>query len=512
MSTDNTGKRIAKNTLALYFRMFFLLLVSLYTNRVVLAELGASDFGIYSVLYGLMVIISFFTTAIANATQRFLNVELGKGSTLSNLRKVFSATVAINILLAVVLFVLGETLGLWFVNTQMNFDPDRMTAVNWVYQFLVGNWVVGVISAPYYSAIITHERMDIFAGFSVLEAVIKLLFVFALPFIHWHQLELFTFMVFFISCVLAVCYVVFSRRHFEESRQIDWHFDWSIVRRMLGFTSWTVLGVCTTSFQVQGVAILVNLFFGTIVNAAFGIAMQVNGVVKRFVQSFLTAFNPHIVKTYAADQLDEMHLYIIRGCRIAIVLVAMFVIPLMIETPTVLTLWLNKVPDQTVVFVRFILLAMLIDCSSELLTTAVGSTGQVKWYNIVLSLFGILQLIITWVLYHYGYASYTAMYVYLSMIVVMLIVRFYFTSIEVSLSMRRVFTDILLRSIFFILIAASLPCWLHLFLEGQGLFKLLIVSSSSIVSILVSAWLIMAASSERQMIIQLIRKKLGKTD
>lgn len=494
--------------MALYFRMFFLLVVSLYSNRVVLAELGASDFGIYTVLYGVMVIIAFFTTAIANATQRFMNVELGRQSSLADLRKVFSATVAINLLLALVLFVLGETFGLWFVNTQMNFDSSRMDAVNWVYQFLVANWVVGVLSAPYYSAIITHERMDIFAGLSVVEAVIKLAFVLALPFIHWHQLELFTFMVLLISCVLAVCYIVFSRKHFEESRRIDWHFDWSIVRRMLGFTSWTVLGVLTTSFQVQGVAILVNIFFGTVVNAAFGIAMQVNGVVKRFVQSFLTAFNPHIVKTYAAGALSEMHAYILRGCRIAILLVATFVIPLMVETPTVLSLWLTEVPDQTVIFVRFVLLAMLIDCSSELLTVAVGATGRVKWYNVVLTVCGFLQLLVTWVLYRNGYASYSAMYVYLLMIVLMLVLRFWFTVRAVGLSILEVVRQVGLRGSVFALIAMSVSYWMHTMVESQGFMRFLIMGLLSVLCTLVSGWFVMLQSSERQGILNGIRKKL----
>lgn len=507
MSTDNTGRRIAKNTLALYFRMFFLLLVSLYTNRVVLAELGASDFGIYTVLYGLMVIIAFFTTAIANATQRFLNVELGKRSTLADLRKVFSATFAINLLLALVLFVLGETVGLWFVNTQMNFDPTRMTAVNWVYQFLVGNWVIGVISAPYYSAIITHERMDIFAGFSVLEAVIKLLFVFALPFIQWHQLELFTFMVFFISCMLAVCYTIFSRKHFEESRQIDWHFDWSIVRRMLGFTSWTVLGVCTSSFQVQGVAILVNIFFGTIVNAAFGIAMQVNGVVKRFVQSFLTAFNPHIVKTYSAGQLEEMHTYIIRGCRIAIFLVAIFVVPLIIEAPTVLSLWLSKVPDQTVFFVRFILVAMLIDCCSELLTVAIGATGKVKWYNLVLTFCGLIQLLATWILYKSGYSSGSAMYVYLIVLAIMVAIRFWYVSYEVRLSISCVFREIIGRTVAFVILGSFLPVTLYLILENS-IITFFLICIVCLISVFISGWLCMALPSERTAIQKLMRQKL----
>lgn len=510
MENNNTGKRIAKNTMALYFRMFFLLLVSLYTNRVVLAELGASDFGIYSVLYGLMVIIAFFTTAIANATQRFLNVELGKGSALADLRKVFSATVAINLLLAVVLLVIGETFGLWFVNTQMNFDPARMGAVNWVYQFLIGNWVVGVLSAPYYSAIITHERMDIFAGISLLEAFIKLLFIFALPFIQWHQLELFTFMVMFISCVLALFYVFFSRKHFEESRSVDWHFDWTIVRKMFGFTSWTVLGVLTTSFQVQGVAILVNIFFGTIVNAAFGIAMQVNGVVKRFVQSFLTAFNPHIIKTYASGQLEEMNLYIIRGCRIAIILVAVFVIPLMIETPMVLRLWLDNVPDQTVIFVRFVLIAMLVDCSSDLLTSAVGATGKVKWYNLVLTLCGLFQLLVTWFLYKSGFASYTAMYTYLIMIILMICIRFWFTSRVVSISFFGLLLHVGLRGTVFSCLAFALPYWLHLSVAGQSIGKLLIVSSVAVIMTLVCAWFIMATPSERNVILRMVKAKLRR--
>lgn len=507
MSSENVGHRIAKNTMALYFRMFFLLLVSLYTNRVVLAELGASDFGIYTVLYGLMVIIAFFTTAIANATQRFLNVELGKGSNLIEMRKVFSATIAINLLLALLLFVLGETVGLWFVNTQMNFDESRMTAVNWVYQFLIGNWVVGVLSAPFYSAIITHERMDVFAGFSILEAVIKLVFVLALPFIHWHQLELFTFMVLLISCVLALCYIIFSRNHFEECCEINWHFDWNIVRRMLGFTSWTVLGVFTTSFQVQGISILVNIFFGTIVNAAFGIAVQVNGVMKRFVQSFLTALNPHIVKTYSSGQLEEMHTYILRGCRIAIFLVALFVVPLIVETPMVLSLWLSNVPDQTIFFVRFILVAMLIDCCSELLTVAIGATGNIKGYNLVLSILGLIQLAATWIFYKSGFGSSVSMYIYVVILALMMFVRFYYVVKEVRMPFSCIIKEIIGRAFAFIILGSFLPVVLYLILD-QTILTFLFVCLISFISVFLSGLICMTLSSERTEVWRIIQKKL----
>lgn len=507
----STSRRIAVNTLSLYFRMLFLLVVSLYVNRVVLAELGAEDFGIYNVVGGIVPILLFITTALANATQRFFNVEIGKGGDLTSLRKVFATTCFINLVLTVIVVLLSETLGLWFVNHCMNFRPERMTSVNWVYQFSVINCIPGILFASYFSSIICHEHMKIFAGLSVFEAVIKLAFVFALPYIPSMKLEFFTLMVFAVGCFQQLFYILYSRRHFAECRQLNFRLvDRESLRGVLGFTSWTVLGVLDTIVHTQGIGILVNIFYGTVVNAAYGIANQMNTVVKRFIQSFMTAFMPHVVKSFAAGNRSEMHEYILRGCRIAFVLVSVIVIPLIIETPEVMSIWLREVPEYAIIFVRLVLLVTLVDSTSDLLTASIGATGRIKWYNIVITAIGLLHVVLTYILYYLGYPPYSAMYVYIGVVFVMSVGRFWFNVRGVGLPVRGILMQYVVRGGGFFVLAVLLSWCLHLWLSDGRILCTLLVCVFSVVCTLILASLLVLLPTERRAIVRLVHTKVLK--
>lgn len=510
MGNDSPGRRIAKNTLALYFRMLFLLIVSLYVNRVALAELGSEDFGIYNVVGGIVPILLFVTTALANATQRFFNIEIGKGGDLLSLRKVFATTTFINIILTIIVLLISETIGLWFVNHCMNFRPERMLSVNWVFQFSVINCIPGILFASFFSSIICHERMSVFAGLSIFEAIIKLIFVFCLPYIPTMKLEFYTLMVFSVSILQSVFYIVYSRRNFPECCHISFRLvTRESLRKVLSFTSWSVLGVLDTIIHIQGISILVNIYFGTVVNAAYGIANQLNGVVKRFVQSFMTAFTPHVVKSYSAGQIDEMHDYILRGCRISLILVSVLTIPLIVEAPGVMSIWLKEVPEYAVIFVRLILIVSLLDSCTELLNASIGATGHIKWYNIVITVIGLLHIVFTYILYNYGYAPYTAMYVYIAVVLCIQSCRFVFNIRSVSLPVKKIFMEYVVRGIFFLCITFFMSYCIHRWLSACSIYETLASCCLSVVSIIIVAAVSMLLPSERKSIICLIRKKLS---
>lgn len=505
MTQQNNNKRIAKNTLLLYFRMLLIMAVSLYTSRIVLAILGVEDYGIYNVVGGIIVALSFLNGAMAGATQRFLNVELGRQDH-ERLSKVFSTSIAIHFFVAGAIVLLAETIGTWFLNTYMNISESRMAAANWVFQFSVVAFVFNVISVPYNACIIAHEKMAAFAYISVLEVVLKLVIVYFLTLTSFDRLVFYAFLIMCVSIVIRVVYNVYCKRHFEECKRIG-RIDKPLMKSMLSFSGWTIFGNLGFIFHTQGIAILINMFFGSVVNAAQGIANQVNGVVKNFVQNFLTALNPQVVKSYAAGELDSMHRLILRGCRAAFFLVAFFVIPLTLEAPTILSIWLKEVPEYTVIFVRLVLFLTLFDCFSGLLATAKGATGNIKVYQIVLTTIGFFHLPLSWLFFHLDYEPYYAMYVYLVIIIILQAVRIWFVCNSINLSLLRFYRDVVLRCGLAGIIAAVLPVCLHVQLE-QGIWTTITIGMTSIITVSLTAFYLGLDKEERMNFIRILSKRI----
>lgn len=507
MTQQDNNKRIAKNTLLLYFRMLFTMAVSLYTSRIVLATLGIEDFGIYNVVGGIIIVLSFLNNAMAGATQRYLNIELGRQN-IEKLHKVFSTSVFIHFLVAGMIILQAETVGVWFLNTQMNIADNRMIAANWVFQFSVIAFIFNVISVPYNACIIAHEKMSAFAYISVLEVVLKLVIVYFLTLTSFDRLIFYAFLIMCVSIVIRVVYNVYCKRYFEECKRIG-RIDKPLMKSMLSFSGWTIFGNLGFIFHTQGIAILINMFFGSVVNAAQGIANQVNGVVKNFVQNFLTALNPQVVKSYAAGELDSMHRLILRGCRVAFFLVAFFVIPLTLEAPTILSIWLKEVPEYTVILVRLVLFLTLFDCFSGLLATAKGATGNIKVYQIVLTTIGFFHLPLSWLFFHLDYEPYYAMYVYLVIIIILQAVRIWFVCNSINLSLLRFYRDVVLRCGLAGIIAAVLPVCLHVQLE-QGIWTTITIGMTSIITVSLTAFYLGLDQNERTKVVNGVLNKIQR--
>lgn len=436
MGEISSNARIAKNTVMLYFRMAITLVVGLFTSRIVLEALGENDYGIYSVVGGIVVVLAFLNSSLSGATQRFLNYEIGKESQ-NMVRTVFKSSLQLHFFVALVVLILAETVGLWFLNTQMNIASDRMYAANWVYQFSVVSCLLGIITVPYNALIIAHEKMSAFAYISLIEIFLKLIIVLIVKYSYGDRLILYTFLLLLISLLIRFIYSYYCSRNFSVTRKIlSAPTDYGLMKSLASFSGWSVVGSLGYISHTQGIAIIINIFFGTLVNAAEGITNQVNGIISGFVGNFLTALNPQVVKLYAANKLEEMHLLMIRGCRFSFLLVAFFAIPLMFAVPVLLDLWLTVVPEYTVIFIKLTLLITLFNSFTPLLAVAQGATGRIKYYQITLTIIGLFHLPIAWVCFYFGYPPYWAMIIYLIIIIILQICRVAFVCHSTTLSYK----------------------------------------------------------------------------
>lgn len=505
---SNNNTQIAKNTLMLYFRMLLLLVINLYTSRVILRELGVDDYGIYNVVGGIVVILSFLNSAMAGGTQRFMNVEMGKNNQ-DALNKVFLTSQQIHFFVAIVVLIIAETIGLWFLNTQMNIPNMRQYAANWVYQFSVFTAMLGIFTVPYNATIISHEKMSAFAYISILEAFLKLFVAFAIMWASFDKLIFYAFLIFIISGINCCIYAIYSVRHFIECRNLTFRIDNNMMKQMLSFSGWTVFGNLGYILHTQGVAILVNMFFSVAVNAAQGIANQVNGVVTQFTTNFLVAMNPQVVKTYAIGNYEQMHLLIIRGCKMAFCMMSFFAIPLILEAPTILHVWLGIVPDYAVIFMRLVLLTSLVNSFSSLLITAKGATGDIKTYQVTLTLISALHIPFVWIAFKLGGGAEFSMYVYLVLVIILQAIRIWFVCRSVNLSIRDFSNMVLVRCLIVLILSSILPTALHLTLIPSFLTTLLI-GGVSVMSVIISTLYIALTTYERNAVMKLVLVRIRK--
>ena len=394
----NTGnnKKIAKNTFILYIRMFFTMGVSLYTSRVVLNTLGVEDFGVYSVVGGIVTLFSFFNSAMTSATQRFLAFDLGKNDSVQ-LKKTFNATLNIHIAIAILVLILAETIGLWFVNYKLNLPIDRMVAVNWVYQFSVFTFLLGIIQVPYDALIVAREKMDIYAYMAFVEVFLKLIIVYLLVVFSYDKLILYAGLLFLVSFFVRMGHKQYCKWQYEESKY-EFYFDKSFYKELLSYSGWSLFGNIAAVARGQGSNILLNLFFGTVLNAAYGISIQVQTTVQSFVLNFQMAVNPQIIKQYAAGNTEQCFKLIFQSAKFSYFLLFIIATPIIFNIDFILELWLRNPPKYTSIFVNLCLISLLIECISGPLMIGAQATGNIKWYQIVIGSLIFMNLPISYIL------------------------------------------------------------------------------------------------------------------
>ena len=449
-------KRIAKNTLLLYIRMGLIMLISLYTSRVVLDVLGAVDSGLYSSIGGIVISFSFLNGVMSSACNRYFAIEIGRAD-YDALHRVFCLNVTIFLGIGVVILILSESLGLWFVNSKMVFPAERAVAVNWVYQLSVISFILTMISTPYRSIIIAKEKMKVFAYSSVVEAILKLAIVFLLVAAPFDRLIYFALLMLVVTGGVSAFYIIYCVHFYKECRY-DFYWDKALFKEILGYTGWNVIGVASGIGKTQGVNILLNMFFGPLANAAYYASSKVYGTINQFVSNFCTAFNPQITKSYSAGEHAEMMKLVFQSSKFSYYLLFLLVLPLCLETPAILDLWLKDVPAHAVSFTRLMLIAAVIDSISYPFVTAIQATGRVKWYQICVGGSMLMVLPVTYILFKFGHFNQESAFVVIIIAsVVAQILRIWFMHRQLHMDVRVYFRLVIWPTFITSVLSAIVP-------------------------------------------------------
>ena len=504
MSNQENNKRIAKNTMLLYVRMLLTLVISLYTSRIVLNTLGIEDFGIYNVVGGIIIMVGFLNNSMASATQRFLSFELGKKD-FPQLARVFSMSVNIHFILGLIILVLAETIGLWALNTQLNIPSDRISAANWVYQFSVMTFMVSMITVPYHAVIIAYEKMNIYAWVSVLEVSLKLLIVFMLYWFEFDKLKLYAVLGFAVTLIISLTYAIYTSINFPERKYI-YFWDKSLFNTLKNYGGWNLFGSISGVATGQGINFMLNIFFGPTINAARGIAFQVQGAVNGFVSNFQMAMNPQIIKSFAVEDIKYMHQLIFQGAKFSYFLLFILSLPILLETEMILQLWLKIVPEYTIIFTQLVVINILIDSISGPLITAAQASGKIKLYQSVIG--GLLLLIVpvSYLFLKLGFEPQVTLYISILVSIVALFARLIILQNLVQIIIKNFLTKVVFKVIVVSCFSVILPL-IFLDLLDKSLLRFIIVSISAIISSISIIYLIGLEKNEREYLLNTFFKK-----
>ena len=505
---SNNNKRIAKNTLLLYVRMLFLMVVSLFTSRVILNTLGVDDFGIYNVVGGIVAMFTIISGSLTSAISRFLTFELGKGDT-DKLKTIFSTSVNIQLGLSVIILLIGEIVGIWLLNNQMNIPEGRMQAANYVLQCSLGIFVLNLLSVPYNSAIIAHEKMGAYAYISILDIILKLAVAYAIMLSPFDMLSSYGVLLLAEAILIRLIYGIYSKRNFTEC---TYHliYDKAVLKKMVSFAGWNFLGVTAGTLNTQGVNILINVYFGVAVNAARGIAVQASSAISQFVQSFTTAVNPQITKSYASGDVAYMHTLVCQSSKFSAYLFLLMAIPLAVETPMIFDIWLKNPPEYAVIFFRLSLLGTLMDSVlSNSLMTAIFATGDIKKYQVYVTIWGGLVFPLTWLAYWLGASPDATYIIYFIMYCVVLCVRLRVIQQKVRLPMKEYCKKVLVRFLPVAVLSFVAPVVLAYVLP-QSFLRIIITTVVSVLATGVIVYGIGLTASERNLVVIKVKKVLKK--
>lgn len=501
-----SNKRVAQNTLYLYFRTFIIMIISIYTSRVVLDVLGVENYGIYNVVGGFVSLFSVLSGTLTAATQRFLSFELGKDT--PDIRKVFSTALNIHIILAIMVFLFLETGGIWFMNTQMNISPERMTAANWVFQCSIATFCINIISIPYNATIIAYERMSAFAYISIFEVSAKLFITYILYIVTFDSLIVYALLMLGIAIVIRIMYGWYCKRTFKECRY-SFVFDKVVFRDMISFNGWNFIGSTASVMNGHGINLLMNIFFGVTVNAAKGIATQVDSAINSFVQNFMMALNPQITKSYAAGDYTTVNKIILLGSKFSFLLFLTVCFPFFLNIEYILAIWLKQVPEYTAVFVRCAMIYSLSQSLSQCLYSTMLATGKIKQYQIVVGTLSLTAFPLSYIFFKMGFS---AIFGYVSIIISSLLCL----AARLRMLQRMVpgFSGMIyVREVIFPIFCSIIPivciiCPIAYLIQNVDFVKFITESLLCLVVCVCVVFFIGMSKSEREHIMRIINKKL----
>jgi len=504
-SHTEDNKRIAKNTVMLYLRMFLIMGVSLYTSRVVLQVLGVTDYGIYNVVGGVVSLFSFIHSAMTSATQRYITFALGKEDQ-QNLHNTFCTSLNIHAFIALVLVVLAETIGLWFLNVKMTIPIERMRAANWVYQMSVLSTVILIMSSPYNALIIAHEKMSAFAYISIIDVFLKLAIVFVLKLFGADKLVLYAILVFFVQFLIRCIYTFYCKKHFVESK---YRFIWDkpLTIEMLSYSLWSLWGNLAAVFANHGVNIVLNMFFGPAVNAARGVTMQVKNAIHGFSSNFQMAMNPQITKNYAKGDLRQMHTLVYASSKYSYFLLFILSFPIFIEAPTILDIWLDVVPEHSVTFLRIVLLISLIQALAGPLTVSAQANGNIKKYQAIVGGILLLTLPFSYIGLRIWKVPELVFWVDLAITLIAQVIRLIMVRPMVGLSIRSYFSEVISRVFYVTVLSIIAPVLLYFILPNK-IWSMLLICFICVVSVATCVYYVGLTTSERGFVIAKVKSFL----
>ncbi len=498
MSAAITNKSLlAKNTLSLFARMLLVMGVSLYTSRVVLGILGVVDYGVYNVVSGVITMFAFINSSMTSATQRYITFAIGNRDP-HNMNRVFSSSVQVHFIIALIILLLGETVGLWYVSHKVVIPESSFTGAMWVYQFSIVTAIVGIMAVPYTATIIAHEKMSAFAFISVLEASLKLAVILLLWLIPQNKLIVYGALLLCVQIIIRSIYSIYCRRHFHEA--VYRHsVDMKMIKEIGSFAGWSFFGNLSSVLNGEGINQLLNLFFGPVVNAARGLAIQIQIAVQQLASNFQIAINPQITKNYASGNIEAMHNLMFFSTRITFTLVLMVVLPLLIETHYVLYIWLKHIPEQTVTFTRLMLCIVVLNPFSSPLSIANQATGNIRTFQVVVGTLLLLILPISYVVLKMGGNAPSVYMVYLAVECVAVVIRFFLLRRQIGLTNRKYLSGVIVRVIPVLLLSPILPFIVRYHMDDSFL-RLVLVTAVSIISVAGFSYTLGMSKTEREMI------------
>lgn len=507
MEEGRTNK-IAKNTIILYVQMLLGLFIGLYTSRVILSELGIEDFGIYNVVGGLVVMFGLLNMSMSSTTSRFITVALGEGIE-TELKKMFGMTLSIHLLLALGIVVLAEPIGLWFLKNEMKIPADRMDAAIVVFHCSIATMFISLLNVPYNALIVAHERMSIYAYFSLIDLLLRLSVVLVLPFYTMDKLKFYAVLILGVQTLMQLIYWLYCVRNFHEARVLP-KWDSLKMKKMFSFAGWSLFGDASALMFTQGLNMLLNVFFGPVVNAARGIAVQVQGVVQRFISSFQTALNPQLIKSYANKDYAYMHKLLYASSKFSFFLFLILALPVFFETKILLTWWLKNIPEYSIVFIRIILLISLIDCLSNPLVISAKANGNIKKYQIVLGSFMLIIVPISYIFLYLGYPPYSVFVVHLIIALIGHYLRIKLVSPLIELNVSEYMREVI-GKVFLVFSLANILPLIIISIVQESMLRFFIISALSVVVTSILIWLFGINMQEKAIISEQLNRMLRKS-
>lgn len=510
-SSKGKNKQILKNTLFMYSRMIIMLIISLFTARIVYNTLGVDNYGIYNVVAGIIVFFTFLNNGLSSATKRYVTGEIATG-TEESISHVFNTCIIAHCIIALIVLILAEGIGIYVVNEVLNIPTNKLYAANWVYQLSVISAILGIVQSPFGALILAYEKMNIYAYFTIIDVILKLLVIYLVQAIIGDKLIIYAFLILGVSIINMLIYRIYTLKSFPISSLKNLRIDKLLLKDVFSFTTYSLAGQAAVVGTNQGVSVLINLYYNVAVNAAMGVSSTVTNVIQGFVGNFQAAFNPQIIKSYASKDYEFLETLMIRAAKISSFLIIIFLVPLLFEVKNVLTLWLgNEYPEYTEAFCLLVLVSNYIEALAAPLWMMVYAQSNIKKYQFIVTSIYSLNFFGSWISLFLGIPPYHVMTIRIFVFILLLVVRLYYVGLLFpDFHKYQWFRQVVLNG-FIIIVISVIPTYItYRYIDHQYIIlEIIIITFVSLLFTIPCIYSIGLNKDEKKMILNLINKRFG---